>query len=293
MKLKPGIFIGITSWNSELFLSNCINSILKNTNNDDLEITVFDNSSKDGSVAAARALGANIIVGQCSQKEALNNLVSRSRSELTLLIHADVILLNHSWLSICTRHLVGDTALVSPEDIGCGPLTRPFGVDKPESSFMLFRTDALSRLRQLRWRRKWKLPLLRREVDFDGAHITHNLPSVLEKAGYSWRPMAVHWSDQVDEPIWTPDGKPHVWSDELGRLRYGLGNFYSLDGVVTHYHNWYDRRVLKVHGDTVRVRSDFPADYVNAYTEAFLRDYVSNSIVIPSAELTKRKPAAL
>ena len=43
------------------------------------------------------------------------------------------------------------------------------------------------------------------------------------------------------QPIYIPPFTPEYWSEDLSYLRYAMGNFYSLDGLITHYHNWFDR----------------------------------------------------
>jgi len=77
------------------------------------------------------------------------------------------------------------------------------------------------------------------------------------------------------------------WTQELGHLRYGLGNFYSLDGVVTHYHNWYDRRVDRTKQfdaqDTLEVDGGgVPVAYLKAYTDNFMTDYRAGKVHVPA-----------
>lgn len=284
------LFVGVTSWNSELFLPHCIQSILNNTKQEETDIVVYDNSSEDNSVRLARELGARVIIGRCSQGDALNRLASLSRSEFTLLVHADVILLYPEWLRICSQKLSGNTVLVSPEDIGCGPLTRPFGAGMPESSFLLFKTSALKQIREIRWRRIWRFYYPHRDINFFAPHVTHKLPEILKEKNLHWHPMSVHWSDHLETPIWVPGEEPRVWNDELGYLRYGLGNFYSLDGIIIHYHNWYDRKALKSNKES---SVDFHPGYVNTYTELFLQDWTNKRIVLPPAVVADRTPVAL
>jgi hypothetical protein len=84
-----------------------------------------------------------------------------------------------------------------------------------------------------------------------------------------------------------------VWSDELAYLRYGLGNFYSIDGVITHYHNWYDRAFHRRNESQQENEKDLPLWYIDAYTQTFLADYDRGELVIPSAANYDRKPIAL
>ena len=239
----PDLFVGITSWNSTLFLPHCLDSLRRTCAGIRTHICVLDNASGDASPSIAREAGAEVIVRRCSQPEALQALVRRSDAAFTLLLHADVILLDPGWFQLCTSRLQGDTVLVSPEDIGCGPLTRPFGVGMPESSFLLFRTDGLRRSRRLIWRRRHRLPWPSREFDFSGPHVTHHIPRRLRERGFDWQPMQVHVSNAAAAPLFQPDADVTLWTDELAYLRYGLGNFYGLEGRITHYHNWYDRIV--------------------------------------------------
>jgi glycosyltransferase involved in cell wall biosynthesis len=290
------LFIGITSWNSSLFLPHCLKAIREKTRGVTIDLVVLDNCSDDNSAEIARHWDATIFQKRCSQGDALNRLIALSSAPYTLLIHADVILLSRNWFDICRAQVNNSVALVSPEDIGCGPLTRPFGHGKPESSFMFFNTSAFKDLRKTRWTRRWGLPVPRRVVDFYGAHVTHNLPERLKMVGLGWFPMAVHWSDRVKEPIFKPTYKPQVWSDELSFLRYGLGNFYSVDNIVTHYHNWYDRisgNSNNKAGGASRINRSFPPEYIRTYTRAFLSDLESGSVVIPAPVVQLRKPVAL
>jgi glycosyltransferase involved in cell wall biosynthesis len=297
MKYKADLFVGITSWNSSLFLPVCLRAILDNTVGINLRVVVLDNVSTDDSGEIASRLGAEVLVHRCTQPEALNRLLSLSSSTYTLLMHADVVLLDSRWFDLCLSKLDERTILVSPEDIGCGPYSRPFGIGKPESSFMFAATDALRRTRILQWRSWHRVPIPKRVVDFYGTHITHNLPQRLGESGYDWYPMLVHPSDVVDKPIYEPSFEPGIWTAELGHLRYGLGNFYSIDGVITHYHNWYER----INSDvapascltTGKDGAGFPLAYINAYTKAFLRDHAAGTLIRPSATKSVRVPKAL
>jgi glycosyltransferase involved in cell wall biosynthesis len=283
------LFVGITSWNSEEFLPRCIRAIQASTEAQTTEIIVLDNGSEDASATLARDLGATVLVERCSQADALNSLASLSRARYTLLMHADVIMLSPSWFALCRSKITGRSALVSPEDIGCGPFTRPFGAEKPESSFLFFATNVLKDLHSIHWHSRGLVKMPKRRIDFYGPHVTHNIPRELAKRGLSWFKMDVHWSEQVAEPIYRPDTRPKIWSSELAYLRYGLGNFYSIDGVITHYHNWYDR---VRHSPTER-ENEFPMRYINAYTDAFLADYDRGQLAIPPAIKSDRKPVAL
>jgi len=297
MMRRAELTIGITSWNSELFLPHCIHSVRKTTPDIDVRIAVVDNESTDGSVRAARELGVDPIVRQCSQGDALNLLLERSPSRYTLLVHSDVVLLSPQWYSLCCGKIAGNVVLVSPEDIGCGPYSRPFGAGKPESSFLFFDTEPFRRTAALLWSRWHRIPYPRVRADFYGEHVTHNLPERLRRKGYAWYPMDVHLSDEVAPPIYEPAFRPGIWTEELGRLRYGLGNFYSIEGTITHYHNWYDRIDRNVDATCTRTSAPdgrgFPLAYIKAYTEAFLRDYSAGRVVLPVPAKPDRQPVGL
>jgi glycosyltransferase involved in cell wall biosynthesis len=292
---RPELFIGITSWNSELFLPHCLEAVEATTRGIDSRICVLDNGSTDRSVAIATERGAEVVVRRCSQADALNALVNRSRSPYTLLIHADVILLADHWFPLCRARLTDGVALVSPQDIGCGPLTRPFGAGKPESSFLLLHTRRFRRCRGLHWRRQGRWPRPRYDIDFHGPHITHHLPDVLRRRRLDWVPMDVYVSNRASEPLFTPTCPPTVWSDELAYLRYGLGNFYGLDGTITHYHNWYDRIAAREKTETAPNpgRKDFPVDFIRSYTNRLLEDYRNGRLELPTDLSTTRTPRAL
>ena len=86
--------MGVTTWNSELFLEHCLRSIHRTTEGLRIRIGVVDNFSSDRSVEIARDMRADVRVERCSQAIALNRLLSMSRARHTLLIHSDVILLS-------------------------------------------------------------------------------------------------------------------------------------------------------------------------------------------------------
>lgn len=284
MNSSSQLFVGITTWNSETLLPICLHSLRKSTA--DAEIVVLDNLSDDATPEIARSFGAKVVAKRCGQADALDELARMSRKPFTLLIHADVVLISPDWLKTVVARLNGDCVLVSPEDIGCGPYTRPWGKDKPESSFMCFRTEVLSKLTTRRWARRLGLPYYRNRVDFYGEHITYALPAQLQNARLNWCPMRVHTSEYMEEPFYTPDFPLQHWTPELGHLRYGLGNFYSLDGVVTHYHNWYDRRINKSkqfdpHATLEIGGGGVPVAYLKAYTDNFVNDYGKNCVSVP------------
>lgn len=288
---RPELFVGVTSWNSALFIGACLDALRSTLADAPFRVVVMDNGSTDATAHIARDKGAEVVDVKISQADALNRLAAQSDAPYTLLIHADVVMLGANWFRLCRAEIEAGRALVSPEDIGCGPLTRAFGKDMPESSLLFFETRALKRLREIMWtgRRFFSRPRL--AVDFYGPHVTHRLPEKLAARGMQWRPMNVHWSAPTKEPIYFPSEPAPVWSEELAYLTYGLGNFYSLGGEITHYHNWYDR--IHAENGAGPVRCDFPYDYIVATTTRFLSDLAKGTLLIPPAIVSDRAPKAL
>lgn len=294
--MKRELFVGVTSWNSELFLEHCLRSIQKTTDGLHVRIGVVDNLSRDRSVEIARDFGAEVRLEYCNQAIALNRLLSMSDAKHTLLIHSDVVMLSPLWYSTCARQLNGNVALVSPEDIGCGPFTRPYGAGKPESCFMLFDTGKARRARTWKWIRRRGIPWPIRHLDFDDYYVTHDLPETLARRAYTWRKMKVHASPSAPSPVYTPPFTPEYWSDELSYLRYGMSNFYSLDGEVTHYHNWFDRVAKDVPLDSLETTEGdgkgLPIAYLSLGTRNFIDDLQNGRIVLPSPDEPQRAPKA-
>lgn len=283
--------IGIPTWNSSLFLECCLQQIKRTCQHLRYRITIIDNASTDDTCRIARSHGCRLWVKRQSMPDALNQLTKRSSARHTLFLHADTVLLHPDWYALTSARLEASTALVSPQDIGCGPYSRPRGIGKPESSFMLFDTRRLHQLYKRRWVRRLRLPFPQRYVDFYSGSVTHHIPRELQGKGYRWHAMQVHLSPQEPEPVFHPDRRHGCcWSESLARLRYGLGNFYSVDGVVTHYHNWYDR-ILGEHHEADAPRGDgIPAAYIAERTRVFLRDYANGAIQIPSPLSAEQPP---
>jgi glycosyltransferase involved in cell wall biosynthesis len=290
--MKDDLFVGVTTWDSELFLEHCLRSIHNTTQGLSIRIGVVDNFSTDRSVEIARDLGAAVRMERCSRAIALNRLLSMSMARHTLLIHSDVILLSPDWYATCSGHLTGPIALVAPEDIGCGPLTRPYGAGMPESCFLLFDTAKAKRARTVTWLRRRRLPWPHLQLNLNHYYVTHNLPRTLEWRGYSWRAMKVHASPKEPEPIYTPPFTPEYWSDDLSYLRYAMGNFYSLDGQITHYHNWFDRVPKDVHLDsletTERNGKGLPPAFLSLGTRRFIEDLEAGRLILPPPD--ERQP---
>lgn len=283
--MKGDLYVGITTSNSAAFLPACLSALRRHTEERATRVVVLDNASLDDTVELAKGFGAEVVVRRSDQAMALVDLFNDSRAEFTLLIHADVVLLSAEWRRVCTARLRERVALVSPEDIGCGPFTRPWGKGMPESSFLLFRTRAARRIRRWLWRRRFRLRLPYRGLDLTGAHVTHNLPERLRAEGLDWHPMRVHASPRVSKPIYTPGFDLPQWTPELALYRYGLGNFYSLDGVITHYHNWYERALEDVPEDSTRTltpaEGGLPLVFLKRYTQNFLGDLERGELALP------------
>jgi glycosyltransferase involved in cell wall biosynthesis len=292
--MKDDLFVGVTTWDSELFLEHCLRSIHRTTQGLRIRIGVVDNVSSDRSVEIARDMRADVRIEHCSQAIALNRLLSMSGARHTLLIHSDVILLSADWYTKCSGHITGPVALVSPEDIGCGPLTRPYGAGMPESCFMLFDTAKAKLARTATWSRRRGLPWPLLRLDLDNYYVTHDLPRILERRGYSWRAMRVHASPKEREPVYTPPFTPEYWSDDLSYLRYAMGNFYSLDGHITHYHNWFDRVPKDVHMDSLETTEGngkgLPLAFLSLGTRRFLEDLEAGRLISPSPDDPQPEP---
>jgi glycosyltransferase involved in cell wall biosynthesis len=291
---SPEVCIGITTWNSELFLEHCLRSVQDTLEGRAYQLVVADNQSNDRSVEIASDLGAEVHIEYSSQAVALNRLLAKSKAPYTLLLHSDVVLLSPHWLDVCAANLAGDSALVSPEDVGCGPLTRPYGAGMPESCFMFFDTAKARNARTLAWVRRARLPWPWLRLDFDHYYVTHHLPEVLSRKGYDWVPMRVHASPAENAPIYQPTFTPEYWSEEFSRLRYGMGNFYSLDGVLTHYHNWFDRVPKDVPAGSMDTTEGegkgLPLAFLSEGTKRFLEDLIAGALVLPDADEPQRVP---
>ena len=294
--MKRELFVGVTTWNSELFLEHCLRSVRKTTDGMDVRIGVLDNRSQDRSVEIARDLGAEVRIEYCNQAIALNRLLSMSDARHTLLLHSDVVLISSSWYQTCARQLTGNVALVSPEDIGCGPLTRPYGAGKPESCFMLYDTEKAREARTWKWIRRRGIPWPIRHLNLDDYYVTHDLPETLARRGFTWCPMRVHASPSEAAPVYIPPFTPEYWADEFSRLRYGMGNFYSLDGQITHYHNWFDRVPKDVPIDSLETTEGqgkgLPLAFLSLGTRHFMTDLQAGELVLPSADEPQPEPRA-
>lgn len=290
------LFVGLTTWDSALFLEASLEGIRRTTADLEVEVFALDNGSEDATLEILRRFSVPYQVRRISQPDALNELLRRSRADFTLLMHPDTVLLDENWFDICRAKFEDPRiALVSPEDIGCGPMTRPGGRGMPESSFLLFHTARIRRAQHWRFVRHYHIPKWpQRVLDLYPRSVTHNLPSRLKRAGLSWVTMRVLTSRRLAEPIYRPPFEPKCWSAELEHLDYGLGNFYALDGTITHYHNWFDRFQENVPLDsTLETEDGIPNAYLRIGSERFLRDFRQNTIHLPSVTQPRREPRSL
>jgi hypothetical protein len=106
--------------------------------------------------------------------------------------------------------------------------------------------------------------------------------------------MKVHPSPAESSPVYTPSFTPEYWSEDLSFLRYAMGNFYSLDGEVIHYHNWFDRvpkDVPLTSTDTTESGGrGLPLAYLSLGTRRFLEDLSANGLVLPSPHDAQQTP---
>jgi glycosyltransferase involved in cell wall biosynthesis len=278
--------VGLTTHNDARALPLCLESLARTLGGVEHEVVVVDDCSVDGTAEIARAAGARVEVRRLGQADALNYLLATSPTPYTLLLHSDVTLLADDWYPRLRSHLAGDVVLVSPDDSGLGPLLRAgYGAGKPESSFMFWRTDGAKRLRRLGPRHllrvvRERLPFVR-YVNLYHRHVTHYLPAELERAGLRWEPMTVlaspvgeQWFELDAE---TPGG---TWQPEWGKLAYGFGNFYALDGEISHFHQWYSR---DTGGDLDALNPDgIPIRFLSESSTRFERDYRAGRLRVPA-----------
>ena len=97
-----------------------------------------------------------------------------------------------------------------------------------------------------------------------------------------------YWLGQqgrLTEPVYRPPFTPEYWSEELGYLRYAMGNFYSLDGEITHYHNWFERALENVEEDSTQTLPEqsggLPLAFLARYTRNFMDDYERGTLQLP------------
>jgi hypothetical protein len=168
----------------------------------------------------------------------------------------------------------------------------------PESSFLFFDTRRAMSARKVFWRQRFKMKLPYRAFDFSGEHITYNVPTALAARGLTWRMMSVHTSTREPQPVYVPNFKPKYWGESLHHLRYGLGNFYSLNGHITHYHNWFDRAGVGSNDfdptstETIPPEGGIPKAYLQICSRRFLADLERGCVQIPEVGVAVASTAA-
>ena len=75
-----------------------------------------------------------------------------------------------------------------------------------------------------------------------------------------------------------------------------MGNFYSLDGQITHYHNWFDRVPKDVPLDSLETTEGegkgLPSAYLSLGTRNFIDDLQTGRVVLPALDEPLTSPAA-
>ena len=280
----PELRIGITCRNDRDALELCLGSIARTTADTELEVIVVDHESRDGSADLAAGASARVLVRPWNQTESINYLVGSSRAKYTLLLHSDVVLLEDGWFPHLVRRLEGNVALVSPDDSGVGAhMRKAYGSGHPESSFMLWRTALVRTIRRVHpsefpRRARVRLPLMR-TLDLYNLHLTHQLASDLARQGLSWTAMTVLPSPRTTG--WYHHAVPEgaCWDPEWATLEYGFGNFYALEGRITHYHQWLTR--FSDHDLDLLNDDGFPIRFLTEAAARFRADYLSGSVKIP------------
>ncbi|MBC7605025.1 MAG: hypothetical protein H7255_20505, partial [Ramlibacter sp.] len=144
-----------------------------------------------------------------------------------------------------------------------------------------------------RWVQRFKMKLPQRIMNFYSANVTHYLPGELQARELTWMPMKVHTSRHLAQPVYEPREDARCWVDELATLEYGLGNFYSVDGEITHYHNWYERQLDNEHVKRQPDKATIPLDYISQRSKQFLRDLSAGTVGLPDAQIPERVPMEL
>jgi glycosyltransferase involved in cell wall biosynthesis len=290
------LFVGMTTWDDAFFLpvtlqslKNCFDGVV------DYTVCIVDNESRDDSCRIAKEFGCRVIVKNSSQSDALNMLLDLSTGDYTLLLHSDVALLSKDLWGLLSRSSDERNILISPEDIGMGELwRRDYGVGMPESSFMFWKTKQVRKLRSFRSFKKWswysffRHPLTyipTRRFDFYGPHLTHRIPALLERNGMCWTMMDVHASPKAEVPWYTNHDADALWDDAWARLEYGFGNFYSLNGALSHYHNWLTRYLSPANANLRLNREGVPVAFIKEYTERFINHYRDNKLRCPDVRM--------
>ncbi len=145
------LFIGVTTWNSELFIAHSLAAWQRLTRIP-ARIVVWDNASDDATPRLVAATGVEVVRRASSQADALNGLWKMAREPTCSWRTPTSSSSRNRWFELCAAAAADPAvALVSPEDVGCGPYTRPFGAGMPESSFLFADRKRLGRTARLEW----------------------------------------------------------------------------------------------------------------------------------------------
>jgi glycosyltransferase involved in cell wall biosynthesis len=283
--------VGMTVFNDEAILDQSLER-LRATAPKGTRLVAFDNCSTDRTPEILAKHGAQVMRENLPQPDAINVLAANAKSKYLLLCHGDVFFLSDKWFDACAAELDKGNVLVSPDDWGLGNYARKDFKGRPESSFMIFDTAKM----HAHLRKVGPVRFLKRLVKYRHfgpsrilplyvPHVTHALPAAIADAGLTWKAMTVYPSRRLDQswftvpPLPTSDPRPWTWQDEWGHYDYGFGNFYSLNGTLTHYHNWYSKEIFK--GTSDRNADGVPMEYIRQYTRRFLSDLKAGTVHTP------------
>ena len=131
-------------------------------------------------------------------------------------------------------------------------------------------------------------------LSFDGPHLTHGLVDLFARHNKKVALLKVLYSNVQTSAVYQqPKVSSSEWLPALAHLDYGLGNFYTIDGVVSHYHNWYDRvsvhRYMRDAETTEPDNQGYPVEFVKQYTDRFIQDYYANELSLPSVNQANAK----
>lgn len=105
MKNKIKFSFIIPTLNEEKHIENCIKSIIRQKNEDDIEILLVDNGSKDNTISLANNYNVKIIKNLSGNVGALRNYgVTKTKGEIICFIDADCVL-DQGWLLVVENYI--------------------------------------------------------------------------------------------------------------------------------------------------------------------------------------------
>ncbi|TRZ49438.1 MAG: glycosyltransferase [Dehalococcoidia bacterium] len=117
---KPLVSVIIPTFNSERFLEMCLHSIKEQTY-PNIEITVVDSYSSDGTKEIAEKFGAKVIESKVGRSEARNIGAKKVRGELILSLDSDMELTPRVFEECVKKVKEGYDAIIIPEvSVGVG-----------------------------------------------------------------------------------------------------------------------------------------------------------------------------